>query len=154
MKTPQGDTMPKLLHARPAKDETEARQGRKLAASRHAPGDWQQRARMIVQSWEGRRTGTIARELGCHVQTVRERLARFNAEGLDGQALTFTGASRNMAGHQQLLEQIDRANPEGDLYVIADNLANHKSPPIQAWLTEHPRVHQVFIPKDASWRNL
>src|SRR4051812_4643458 len=76
--------MPKLLAARPAPDETEALQVRKLASSRHAPGDWIRRARMIVRSWDGLRTTAIAAELGCHPQTVRERLARFNAEGLDG----------------------------------------------------------------------
>ncbi len=35
--------MPKLLHARPPKDPDEERTVRKLAASRHAPGDWIQR---------------------------------------------------------------------------------------------------------------
>ena len=39
---------------------------------------------MIVRSWDGPRTTAIARELGCHPQTVRERLVRFNAEGIDG----------------------------------------------------------------------
>jgi transposase len=39
---------------------------------------------MIVRSWAGLRTGAIATELGCHPQTVRERVARFNAEGVDG----------------------------------------------------------------------
>ncbi len=76
--------MPKLLRARPPLDAKEGRQVRKLAGSRHAPGDWIRRARMIVRSWEGRRTGAIAAELGGHRETVRERLTRFNAEGLDG----------------------------------------------------------------------
>jgi transposase len=76
--------MPKLLHARPAQDASEARQLRKLARSRHGPADWIRRARMIVRSWDGARTTAIARELGCHPQTVRERLVRFNAEGLEG----------------------------------------------------------------------
>ena len=76
--------MPKLLHARPPADAEEERKVRKLAGSRHAPGDWIMRARMIVASWDGARTGAIAAQLGCHMQTVRERLARFNAEGLDG----------------------------------------------------------------------
>jgi transposase len=76
--------MPKLLHARPPLDAKEERQVRKLAGSRHAPGDWIRRARMIVRSWDGRRTSAIAAELGCHQETVRERLTRFNAEGLDG----------------------------------------------------------------------
>ncbi len=76
--------MPKLLCARAAVDAEEERQIRKLAASRHAPGDWIVRARMVARSWDGVRTGAIAAELGCHPQTVRERFVRFNAEGLDG----------------------------------------------------------------------
>src|SRR5919109_917174 len=76
--------MPKVLRARPPRDATEDHQVRKLAGSRHAPGDWIQRARMIVRSWEGLRTGAIAAELHCHPQTVRERLLRFNAEGVEG----------------------------------------------------------------------
>lgn len=76
--------MPKLLFARPPQDDLEQRQVHKLARSRHAPGDWIMRARMIVSSWEGRRTTAIAAQLGCHPQTVRERIARFNAEGVDG----------------------------------------------------------------------
>src|ERR687888_1359766 len=76
--------MPKLLFARTAADEAEERQIRRLAASRHAPGDWILRAGMVARSWDGLRTAAIARELTCHPQTVRERLSRFNAEGLDG----------------------------------------------------------------------
>lgn len=76
--------MPKLLGARPPLDAKEEREVRKLAGSRHAPGDWIRRARMVVRSWDGLRTSAIAAELGCHQETVRERLTRFNAEGLDG----------------------------------------------------------------------
>ena len=76
--------MPKLLRARAAADETEERQIRRFAQSRHAPGDWILRAQMIVRSWDGLRTTEIARELGCHPQTVRERILRFHAEGIDG----------------------------------------------------------------------
>jgi transposase len=76
--------MPKLLVARPPQDATEDRQVRKLARSRHAPGDWIMRARMIAGSWDGLRTAAIAADLGCHPQTVRERIVRFNAEGIDG----------------------------------------------------------------------
>jgi transposase len=76
--------MPKLLSARPPADAEEERKIRKLAGSRHAPADWAMHAKMIVASWGGARTSTIAAQLGCHMQTVRERLTRFNAEGLDG----------------------------------------------------------------------
>ena len=76
--------MPKLLFARPPQDAVEEGQVRKLAASRHAPGDWIRRAQMIAWSWAGGTTTRIAAELRCHPQTVRERLVRFNAEGVDG----------------------------------------------------------------------
>jgi hypothetical protein len=72
----------------------------------------------------------------------------------DGQALTQTSPSRNTAGYRDLLEAIAATNPDGELYVIGDNLSSHKSPPIQEWLTVHPRVHPVFIPQGASWLNL
>jgi transposase len=80
----EGATMPKLLHARPPLDAAEERQVRKLASSRHAPGDWIARAHMIVRSWEGLRTTAIAREVGCHPATVREKITRFNVDGLEG----------------------------------------------------------------------
>jgi transposase len=41
-----------------------------------------QRARTIVLSWDGADTADIATKLGCHRQTVRTRIARFNALGL------------------------------------------------------------------------
>lgn len=76
--------MPKLLYARPPVDAEEERKVRRLAGARHAPADWIMRAKMIAASWDGERTSGIAARLGCHMQTVRERLARFNAEGIDG----------------------------------------------------------------------
>lgn len=74
--------MPKLLRANMPRDSSEERQIRRLAQSRHAPGDWILRARMIVRSWDGLRTTAIAYELGCHPQTVRERIARFNTNAV------------------------------------------------------------------------
>ena len=76
--------MPKLLHARAPQNIEEERKIRKLAGSRHAPGDWIFRARIISLSWQGLRTAKIAEKLGCHPKTVRKRLHRFNAEGIDG----------------------------------------------------------------------
>ena len=76
--------MPRLLRARLPLDDKEERQVRKLAGSRHAPGDWIRRARMVARSWDGLRTSAIAAELGCHQETVRKRLARFKADGLNG----------------------------------------------------------------------
>ena len=71
----------------------------------------------------------------------------------DGQTVTFTARSRNTAGYLDLLGRLDRANPVGDLDIIADNLSSHTSAPIQAWLAEHPRVHPVPLPVGACWLN-
>ena len=76
--------MPVLLYARPPVDAAEERTIRKLAGARRAPGDWIRRAQMITGSWDGLGTTQIAERLGRHPQTVRERLHRFNAEGVDG----------------------------------------------------------------------
>jgi transposase len=76
--------MLKILRVRPAQDEQEARLVRKLAASRHGPADWIQHAKMVVRSWEGARVETIAAELHCSALTVRRRLHRFDAEGIEG----------------------------------------------------------------------
>jgi transposase len=72
----------------------------------------------------------------------------------DGQALTLTARSRNTAGFLRLLEAVETANPDGDLYLIADNLASHKSAPIQEWLSLHPRMQLVPLPVGACWLNL
>ncbi len=76
--------MPKLLAARLPEDAYEERTVHKLAGSRHAQGDWIFRARIVSLSWQGMRTARIAEELGCHPKTVRRRLHRFNASGIDG----------------------------------------------------------------------
>ena len=65
--------MPKLLRARAPQDSAEEQKVHKLANSRHAPGDWIMRARMIARSWDGLRTTQIASQMRCHPQTVTLR---------------------------------------------------------------------------------
>ena len=76
--------MPKFLRARPPLDDSEARKIRRLAGARHAPADWIERARIIALSWDGLGVPAIAAEVGCHENTVRRWLHRFNAGGLNG----------------------------------------------------------------------
>ena len=78
------ENVPKLLRARAPEDTEEERKIHKLAGSRHAPGDWIFRARVVSLSWRGLRTAKIAEELGCRPKTVRKRLHRFNVHGMDG----------------------------------------------------------------------
>src|SRR6266540_3629917 len=72
------------LYARPPADPTEERRIRRLAAARHAPASWLQRARIITLSWDGAQVGQIATQLGCHPRTVYRWLHRFNQGGIDG----------------------------------------------------------------------
>jgi transposase len=76
--------VPKYLRARAPHDDSEARTIRRLAGARHAPADWIERARIIALSWDGLAVPVIAAEIGCHENTVRRWLHRFNAAGLDG----------------------------------------------------------------------
>jgi hypothetical protein len=72
----------------------------------------------------------------------------------DGHEETLSARSRNTVGYVRLLDAVDQANPDGDLYLVTDNLASHKSPPVEEWLNAHARVQQIFIPTGACWLNL
>ncbi len=72
----------------------------------------------------------------------------------DGKSLTFTSRSRNSKGYLKLLRKIERAIPEGLIYLVADNLKTHKSAMVREWLEGHPRIEHAFIPKGAAWLNL
>jgi transposase len=65
-------------------DDSETRKICRLAGARHAPADWIERARIIMLSWDGLDVAAIAAEVGCHENTVRRWLHRFNAAGIDG----------------------------------------------------------------------
>ena len=95
--------MPKSLAARPPRDADEERQIRKLARSSHAPADWIVHAQRSVRSWDGPPTRQIAEELGCHPQTVRERLHAFQQRGLDGLG------SKPGAGRKPRLTHVERS---------------------------------------------
>ena len=95
--------MPKLVKARVAEHAEEEAMMRQLVRSRMAPKVVVQRAQMIVGSWEGQRTTEIATELGCHPQTVRESLQRFNELGMDGLR------DRQRSGRPRRISEVDRS---------------------------------------------
>ncbi|MER5667128.1 transposase [Streptomyces mirabilis] len=72
----------------------------------------------------------------------------------DGQALTMTASSRNSVFYQQCLQQIEDANPSGEIWIVTDNLSSHNSLSTRTWLEDHPRIHHTFIPAGACWLNL
>jgi transposase len=75
--------MPKLLAVRELTEDEQA-EVRRLAHSRTAAARLVERARIVWLSAAGRRVAAIAAEVGCHAQTVRLWLTRFNAGGVTG----------------------------------------------------------------------
>ena len=71
-----------------------------------------------------------------------------SARRLSGQA----GYGRLRSVSRSASTQVTAADQA--IHVILDNLSTHKSPPVQAWLAAHPRVHFHFIPTGSSWLNL
>jgi hypothetical protein len=67
----------------------------------------------------------------------------------DGKEITRCAKPRNSTNYIALLRDIEAANPTGDVYMITDNLSSHNSAQTRAWMSEHPRLHHVFIPKGA-----
>jgi transposase len=118
--------MPKHLAARPALDETEARQVRKLAQSAHAPADWIFHAKLVIRRWQGERTRQIAQELSCNPQTVRERLHAFNDQGVDGLGMKpGSGRKPRLTEEERsvILAVVKRPPPGKATYEVTGELA-------------------------------
>jgi len=58
------------------------------------------------------------------------------------------------AEFRKFLARIDKAVPAGPgVHLACDNLATHKAPVIQDWLSRHPRFRLHFTPAGSSWIN-
>ena len=44
-------------------------------------------------------------------------------------------------------------SPRREIHVICDNVSSHKTPPVQAFLAKHRRVHMHYTPTYSSWLN-
>jgi transposase len=95
--------VPKYVRARVPHDDGEARKIRRLAGARHAPADWVERAQIVALSWDGLGVAVIAAQVGCHENTVRRWLHRFNAAGIDGLG------NRPGAGRKRRITEAERS---------------------------------------------
>jgi transposase len=129
--------MPALLHARPPTDPAEERRLRKLAAARHAPASWIQRARIITGSWDGASVAELARQLDCHPKTVYKWLHRFNTSGIDALAdLPRPGVPRRLSEHQRgRIIALARSVPPGRLQQGSEGLLAPDQPEAPAHWT-------------------
>ena len=118
--------MPKYLSARRLQEASEERQVRKLAHSLHAPADWIAHAKMVARSWEGQRVREIAQALGCHPQTVRDRLHAFNERGLDGLGMKPGSGRKPRLSEQErsvILALVKLSPPGKPTYELTGELA-------------------------------
>ncbi|MFF7535393.1 IS630 family transposase [Streptomyces bobili] len=72
----------------------------------------------------------------------------------DGQQITMAASSRNSVFYQQFLQLVEDANPNGEIWIVTDNLSSHNSLSTRTWLEDHPRIRHAFIPVGACWLNL
>ena len=85
----------------------------------------------------------------------RDKLWVFGAfEPQTGCALTVCADGRATAPFINLLDQIVHIWPTGDLVLILDNLAAHKTLDVRLWALAYPRVRFLFLPTYAPWLNL
>lgn len=161
--------MPKILRARPAVDAAEERTIRKLAGARHAPADWILRASIVSLSWEGLRVPAIAEQLGCHEQTVRRWLVRFNTAGVDGLAdLGGQGRKRRIteAERSRVLALVKQPPPGRPMRTEAGELAAEQPSGAPEWTVDalaaaaqaegievhRSQVRRILLAEGVRWR--
>lgn len=84
----------------------------------------------------------------------RAKLWVFGAfEPRTGQALTCCAPSRAATHFLTLLTQITE-HWQGEVILIMDNLASHKTLDVRLWALAHPHVRFLFQPTYAPWLNL
>jgi len=162
--------MPALLYARPPADPAEERTLRKLAASRHAPASWIQRAQIVTGSWDRSTVPALAERLGCHTKTVSKWLHRFNTLGLDGLAdLPRPGAPRRLTETQRgRIIQPAGSQPPGRLVQGGEGLLAPEDPEAPAVWTldalaaaaqgegigvQRSQVRRILLAEGARWRH-
>jgi len=78
--------------------------------------------------------------------------AAFNTK--TGEVLGKTAARHTSAEFVAFLTDLVVNQPHGkQIHVIADNLSAHKTPRVEAFLAQYPRVHLHFTPTYSSWLN-
>ena len=87
-----------------------------------------------------------------HRHGVSSLFAAFNIA--DGTVISQLRRRNRATEFRKFLVAIDKAVPdELGVHLICDNLATHKTPAINDWLTKHPRLQLHFTPTGSSWIN-
>ena len=148
--------MPKLLRVREL-TEAERTEVRRLAHSRTEAARLVERARIVWLSAEGRRVAAIAAEVGCHEQTARLWIARFNAAGVPG----LQDAARPGGPATYTPEQIGAvvAAALSDPRALGQPFGDWTYDRLEAYLNEtagipikRSRIQEVLVAEGLRWR--
>lgn len=148
--------MPKLLRVRELNEEERA-EVRRLAHSRTAAARLVERARIVWLSAEGHRVAAIAAEVGCHAQTVRLWLTRFNAGGVaglqdvarPGGPATYTPEQVGAVVAAALSDPQALGQPFGDW--TYDRLAAYLNEAAGVAI-KRSRIHELLVAEGLRWR--
>jgi transposase len=71
-----------------------------------------------------------------------------------GKVIARCFAQHRSQEFRKFLDLLDQSVPaEGQIHLVLDNYATHKTQIIQRWLAKRPRFHLHFTPTHASWLN-
>ena len=85
----------------------------------------------------------------------RAKLWVFGAfEPHTGKAFTCCAMRRRSCDFVAFLEQLLGTWPQGELFLILDNLSIHRSLEVRLWAVTNPRARFLFQPTYAPWLNL
>ena len=148
--------MPKMLAVRALTDD-EAAAVRRLAHSRTAAARLVERARIVWRSAQGEPVAAIAAALGCSAGTVRRRLRRFDAAGLDalddaarsGRPPTYSAAEVGAVVAAALTDPQALGLPFGSW--TYDRLAVYLNEAVGVPI-KRSRIQEVLVAEGLRWR--
>jgi transposase len=124
--------------------------------------------RLVIESWAGKTPNAIAVEFGCHPQTVRIHVARFNEQGIEGLGMRPEPGRKPRLSEQERsrILALVKQSPPGRLERYADDLAARDEHGSAQWsldaLTqaahaqgiqvERSQIRRIFLREGKRWR--
>jgi transposase len=76
-----------------------------------------------------------------------QKVGLFGSLSLDGELVVTESARKTALALTAHLEEIVARFPEAEVALIMDNVGIHHAKATQAWLADHPQVHQLWLPR-------
>ena len=148
--------MPKAIRLRPLTDEDRTTLDRS-ASSRTAEARQVERARILWEARDGLTAPVLATKLGLHHVMVRERIKRFNTEGLacladkprSGQPSTYTSDDRSIVVATALMDH-QTLGQSFDSWTL-DRLERYLNEVKQIGI-KRSRIDEILLAEGLRWR--